>query len=287
MPQAAGSCRPGPGAVITQATQATGIDEDSFGPISLPFDWVWDGVNYRSAASGGVFVNSNSYVTFGGASRAFFDLGPSSPELRTLHVGSGDGSWSSVQVESRADRVTAYFEGWSWWGGQGAPADVQWAATWFPNHTMALCVGSTHFGVFDQSRSTGLSNGRGSWLASFSLDLFTWTAFDIRWVLAPGSGCCAEAEAHCDQAHSAPALLSIRRGRYPHSYAGLLRRPQGPRPRRRLHQPGPLRARHPARRRACRRARRRAPRPAARRRGRRRRRRRASGRPCQPPSPSP
>ncbi len=129
-------------------------------------------------------MNTNSYITFGGRSDTFDGLGPSSPAgLPTLHVGSGDGSWRRVRVDTHRDSVTVYYEGYSVYQ-QQPETDIQWAVTWYAaNNTMELCIGSKHHAVHDESRIAGISDGRGNWLAMFTLQLNSLYSFDLRWAL--------------------------------------------------------------------------------------------------------
>jgi hypothetical protein len=48
----------------------------------VPFPFRFSGTNYGTRLNGGIFVGSNSYITFGGGSRAFTGLGASSPAFR-------------------------------------------------------------------------------------------------------------------------------------------------------------------------------------------------------------
>ena len=54
------------------------------------------GKNYGNNLNGGIFLSSNMFVTFGGASQAYSGLGPNNPPVPTLHVGGSDNSVLAV-----------------------------------------------------------------------------------------------------------------------------------------------------------------------------------------------
>jgi hypothetical protein len=54
------------------------------------------GKNYGQNNNGGIFLSSNMFVTFGGASQAYSGLGPNNPPVPTLHVGGSDNSVRAV-----------------------------------------------------------------------------------------------------------------------------------------------------------------------------------------------
>ncbi len=48
----------------------------------MPFPFRFSGVNYGDNSNGGIFVGSNGYITFGGGSWSFSNLGAFSPAFR-------------------------------------------------------------------------------------------------------------------------------------------------------------------------------------------------------------
>ncbi len=54
------------------------------------------GTNYGNGANGGVYIGSNSYITFGGGATISDGLGSAVPAMPTIHVGSEDNSWKAV-----------------------------------------------------------------------------------------------------------------------------------------------------------------------------------------------
>lgn len=74
------------------AFNADGVDtlDDAYWTVSLPF-----GISYLGTTYNTVNVVSNSFVTFGGASTAFF-LGASAPLIRKIFISAGDRSCDAV-----------------------------------------------------------------------------------------------------------------------------------------------------------------------------------------------
>lgn len=54
------------------------------------------GKNYGNSANGGVFIGSNTYITFGEGSTVYSGISSSTPALPAIHIGSGDNSWKAV-----------------------------------------------------------------------------------------------------------------------------------------------------------------------------------------------
>ena len=142
---------------------ATTFRDDAAVTINLPFAFTVAGVN---RATNGIFVGSNSYVTFGGPSSAYQNLGPSNPNVRTVFVGA---SWSRVLVQNMGGtpaRHRVRFEGFNTWTNTGTP--VVWEANFYSNQTMTVCIGGTN-ALTSAGGVTGVSSGNGRWLAP------TWT----------------------------------------------------------------------------------------------------------------
>jgi hypothetical protein len=73
-------------------SNADGVDEydDAYWNVTLPF-----GISYLGTTYNTVTVVSNSFVTFGGASTAFF-LGAAAPSIRKIFISAGDRSCDAV-----------------------------------------------------------------------------------------------------------------------------------------------------------------------------------------------
>ena len=71
---------------------ADGVDayDDAYWTVSLPF-----GISYLGTTYNSISVVSNSFVTFGGGSTAFF-LGPQAPQRRKIFISAGDRSCDAV-----------------------------------------------------------------------------------------------------------------------------------------------------------------------------------------------
>lgn len=72
--------------------------DDGFIQVTIPFSFFFDGVNYGNNNNGGVYIGTNSYITFGAGSSAYSGLGPTNPSVPTIHIGSGDKSYQRIYV---------------------------------------------------------------------------------------------------------------------------------------------------------------------------------------------
>jgi hypothetical protein len=162
------SCLVGPGGALV----VDGYEDDATRPVPLPFAFSFDGLFYHAGANGGVSIGSNSYITFGGSSTAYSGLGPANPPLKTIHVGSTDASWRQLSLQDLGSgaqrRVVARWEGYSQSSAM-ASINVIWEASFWANSTITLCVGATNALAGSLGVQSGVSNGAGSWLATYQL----------------------------------------------------------------------------------------------------------------------
>lgn len=75
-----------PGALIF-----TGSEDDGYWTIPLPFSITICGASYNT-----IYVGTNTYITFGGGSLAYFSLGSSNPPYRKIMISSADNSCQRI-----------------------------------------------------------------------------------------------------------------------------------------------------------------------------------------------
>lgn len=71
--------------------QNASVDDGYIGPVSLPFTFYHSGVGYNS-----VYIESNSYLTYGAGSNNYSSLSASNPLLPKYFLGSADNSYQRV-----------------------------------------------------------------------------------------------------------------------------------------------------------------------------------------------
>lgn len=81
-------------------------DENSTIVGNFGFSFVLNNISYSSC-----YVNSNSYITFGGQENVYQNLGASIPSLPKLHLGSGDFSYQRIYTKAEADLFRIRLEG--------------------------------------------------------------------------------------------------------------------------------------------------------------------------------
>lgn len=64
--------------------QNVNVDDGCY-QITVPFNFNYMGRNYGNNANGGIWIGTNSYITFGQGSSNYSSLGPSNPPLPTIH----------------------------------------------------------------------------------------------------------------------------------------------------------------------------------------------------------
>ncbi len=148
-----------------------GFGDDSYTPINLGFTFLVAGVN---VGGGRIYLSANSYITFNGASTAFQNLGNANPPVRTVFVGARDASWSRVlwqktTIVGTPTRYRVRWEGYNRNSASGSTA-VVWEASFYSDNKMELCIGATN-ALTASGGTTGVSSGKGSWLASFTLQV--------------------------------------------------------------------------------------------------------------------
>lgn len=138
-------------------TQVVGVNQDDAQLLvpALPFDFFYFGGNYKN----NIRLCSNTYLTFGYASTAFF-TSASSPGP-AIHMGSGDNSWQRVywgQItinDKPAFRIR--YEGTSNPNGAVGNSNIILQITFLPNQQINVTSGA-HGRLSGQS---GISNGQG------------------------------------------------------------------------------------------------------------------------------
>jgi hypothetical protein len=156
----------------TSTRVVTSFGDDTFAGVDIPFAFNFGSTNYGNNANGGVWVGSNGYITFGGSSSQYSGLGASNPALRAIHVGSTDSSWNALYVDNQSaaqGRLRIRWEGFA--GYQETLDTVIWEASFWVNGSVTLCVGPTNALVGQVSAVSGVSNGAGAWLATYTLAL--------------------------------------------------------------------------------------------------------------------
>jgi hypothetical protein len=81
-------------------------DEGATQTGNFGFEFTLSNVAYATC-----YVNSNGYITFGGTSNQYVNLGESVPSLPKLHVGSGDFSYQRVYTKVGTDEFRIRWEG--------------------------------------------------------------------------------------------------------------------------------------------------------------------------------
>lgn len=143
-------------ASLTQHVSAT-ADDANF-QVTIPFPFLFDGVDYGQGANGGVYIVSNSYITFGYSSTAFNNFTASAPG-RGIFIGTADNSWqrlySGTETVNGTTVFRVRFEGTAATSGTPGSPNMEWEITFYPNHKMQVVIGT-------MSRTTGveqISNG--------------------------------------------------------------------------------------------------------------------------------
>ncbi len=159
------------GTAAGMSTASSGFNDDWFtNNFRVPFPVPIAGTD--RGKTGGVFVGSNSYITFGGGADAYENLGPSNPPVVTVFIGSRDTSWSRVLYQDMGGgygspaRFRLRWEGYNTFSPDGTP--VVWEANFYSNNVLQLCIGPNN-ALTAPGGVSGVSNGAGRWLANFGL----------------------------------------------------------------------------------------------------------------------
>jgi hypothetical protein len=103
--------------------------DDGFFTFTIPFTFYWYGTGYTTLA-----VGSNTYITFGAGSSAYFGLilGPTpNPALPAIHLGSRDNSYQRGWTKTWSDRATIRYEGNGITSGTAGSPGLVYEATFF------------------------------------------------------------------------------------------------------------------------------------------------------------
>jgi hypothetical protein len=122
--------------------------DDSAHDIRLPFAFKFLGRTYNGTGNGRIFVNSNSYVTFGGSSSAGSGLGPLMPTIPTIFIGARDNAMRNLSVGPDALGWRLRYEGWSLPSLVNThncsltfPTTIVWELLFRYDGTLQLCTG--------------------------------------------------------------------------------------------------------------------------------------------------
>jgi hypothetical protein len=113
--------------------------DDTFVNMYVPFSFQFLGIDY-GARMDGVYVGSNSYITFGNGSSAFSGLSASNPPFPAIHIGSADNSWQRLLVGGNTEKYKIRFEGSASSGGIVDSPTIVWEATFYSNNTLLIAV---------------------------------------------------------------------------------------------------------------------------------------------------
>lgn len=158
----------------------TSVDDSSY-QITIPFTWTWLGTNYGNNNNGGVYIGTNSYITFGGGSSAYSGLSASNPALRTIHLGSADNSMQRLYVRNDTGNGWYYvrFEGTVGVSGTVGAPNIVWQAL-FLNPNIYGSSYPLHISVGQAANTSGLggmvTNGSSS-IATFTYSADTYYEF--------------------------------------------------------------------------------------------------------------
>ena len=119
--------------------------------ISLPatsHDFYFNGVNYGKGLNGGIYVGSNSYITFGGGSSVYSGLTVSNPARPHIQIGSGDRSWQRLYTYDYGTFTSIRFEGTLGTSGTVGSPNIVWYAELYANGNILLILAQNKSGNF-------------------------------------------------------------------------------------------------------------------------------------------
>jgi len=127
-----------------------GNSDDSYVGVTIPFTWTFLGTNYGNGNNGGVYVGTNSYISFGGSSTSW-STSATNPALKTIHIGSRDNSLQRLYggYESANNWYRLRFEGTASSSGTAGSPNIVWEclilnqANYGQNYNFWFCTGST------------------------------------------------------------------------------------------------------------------------------------------------
>jgi hypothetical protein len=119
-------------------------DEDVY-DIHLPFPFRFFDVLYN----GSVYINSNSFVTFGGSFLMFYKFGAFSPPFPSILIGAEDMKLKLLTVGWSSSNWVVHYEGILYEDDDSENARKVWELTFLENGGLKLCTG-----VFDETDSS-------------------------------------------------------------------------------------------------------------------------------------
>ena len=156
--------------------------DDGFIQVTIPFNFFFDGVNYGNGNNGGIFIGTNSYITFGAGSSTFFGLGANNPPVPTIHIGSGDKSYQRIYVfqynfNGQPFAYCVQFEGSNSTSGTPGLPNIVWKAVFlnplFYGNRMDL-----YTGVLANATNTAIVTNGSVTLAGYPLTSNRWYSFN-------------------------------------------------------------------------------------------------------------
>jgi hypothetical protein len=175
------------GAGLTSSTTPTvGDNDDGYWTLILPFNVTYNGISYDR-----VYAGTNSYLTFGGGSVEYQNLGESNPFLPKIMISAADNSSQRIYYgvvgtsPNRTYRVR--WEGtWSTSGTLGSP-NMVWEATFYENAPaqidIQIGVNARNNPLYFDTRFNGTSSAcpTATGLIATALEVNrTWTWQDVR-----------------------------------------------------------------------------------------------------------
>jgi hypothetical protein len=144
--------------VISNPVPQSGVD-DNYTPFTIPFSFKFLGTDYGNNSNGGVYLGTNSYVTFGYSSSVFSGISAANPGAGILintadnwQFNFGSGAFSTATVNGvTVMRLT--YDG-ARLGETSAPNLVSWVLDFFPNQKINLRLSNMATGG-----TSGISNG--------------------------------------------------------------------------------------------------------------------------------
>jgi hypothetical protein len=141
--------------------------------VTVPFTFKFGGTDFGNNLNGGVYFTSKGHIVFGRSVISGTGISAANPAARSVHVTAADSSWQRLYVHNQTTpvrRLRVRFEGYSGLAQLAAP-NVVWEASFWPNNTLTICVGATNALTASTTALSGVSNGAGTWLASFKAAL--------------------------------------------------------------------------------------------------------------------
>lgn len=144
--------------------------------ITIPFTWTFLGTNYGNDANGGIYVGTNSYITFGAGSSVYSSLSATNPALKAIHIGSGDYSLQRLYgaYQSGNSWYLLRFEGTANISGTTGSPTIVWEciflnqAVYGTSYNFWFCTGAS--GQLANSAGLAIVSNGTSQIASYTLN---------------------------------------------------------------------------------------------------------------------